>query len=124
MMPLYCYTDDGSGAAKEEWFAMGKAPKSIEWGGMTRTRDIGMEQRGMSTACPEHTSMAVGCHPEQAAEYTKNAVKLGCHSTTFSDKTGEASFGKGGTGRAEKNRYLRATGYHNFDAGYSDATPK
>jgi len=60
-------------------------------------------------------SVAAGCHPDQAKEFTEKAREAGFTGVTF-NKEGDAQF----TTRGQRAGYLKHIGMCDRDAGYSD----
>ncbi len=123
-MTMYSYRDEESGAYIEQVFAMGEAPETVEFDGITMKRDRQSEWAGRRPDTrADYSSIAIGCNPVQALEYTKNAHRHGCNGTHFDPDTGRAMWGSGSAGRAERKKYCRTFGYTDQDAGYSDPVP-
>ena len=68
---------------------------------------------GPSSNWPQ-TSAAMGVHPDQIEEATKDSQKMGVP-TEFNSQ-GDAVF----TSRSHRRRFLRASGAHDHDGGYGD----
>jgi len=115
-MATYCYSREGEPKVVEAEFPMGAARPFIVKDGKTFMRDIGAEHRNiidLPSLDGEIRTMSMGCHPDQAAEFTANAHKHGCKNTHFDPRTGEGVWNSKGA----KKKYCRTFGIRDFDGG-------
>lgn len=129
-MPIYCFKREDNGAIIEQHFAMGKAPKYIEFDVFHAVdANQSFEQkrvRANRNIVAEHKkskprnagqwpreSHAFGCATHQAEEFTKRTAAMGVP-TEFSKETGCAVI----TSVSHQRKLLRAMDMHNKDAYY------
>lgn len=88
--------------------------------GRRATRDIGAEQAGMDHHCAlwPRESTAVGVSPKQVKKAYEDSVERGVP-TEFA-ANGDAIF----RDKHHERRYCEAIGFHQRNAGYSDAVPQ
>jgi hypothetical protein len=98
--------------------------------GTEARRDIaGEKEREGATKAPRRigtspgwprTSLAAGCLPKQAKEFTEQARKEGRTGIRFCPKTGDCKY----SDKTEFKKYLEARGFFDNDGGYRDAQPR
>ena len=115
-MPYYCYTNEKTGVTLERFYAMGKAPKSIEIEGLRLLRDIAAEHRGCTVAPGAWPlkSEAAGVHPNQAAQAEAHSRKVGVPTEFTPD--GRAVF----TSARHRKAYCEQVGLYDRNAGPAD----
>ena len=118
-MPVFCYSTEDGSETIEEVFRCGKAPASVTRNGRKYMRDIGAEHgsfRNTPGAWPKWTIMS-GVHPSQRQELAQFLEKSGV--PTQVNAQGEMKW----ESRGHRSKVLRALGYFDKNAGYSDPTP-
>ena len=123
-MPLYCYYDPETGEqfellmSIEEREAMSDEDAAITHKGRYLRRDFVRETGGrINTAWSTPlVSVAMGVHPDQVEEATRDLKERGIRGVEFDRKTGDCKFASRGARRA----YCESLGYIDNDAGYRD----
>jgi putative FmdB family regulatory protein len=117
-MPLYQYECDHCGDAFQEFLPIEEYRRTLPCPccGMDAQRVLGCQLP--ATMGKEWVSDALGVMPSQALEAQEDADSMGVD-VTF-DKAGpDAGIARFRT-RQDRNRYMKAKGYFDKDAGYSD----
>jgi len=115
-MPYYCYTSEDADVTIEEYYPVGKAPKTVTRGDDLFYRDIPAEWRGRkdTSSCWPMKSDALGVLPNQVGEATQELADAGV----------PTSFAKDGRvileSRGHRKKVCEALGYHDKNAGYGD----
>lgn len=108
-MPLYCFTSK-EGETIEEFFSMGKAPKSIRRKHVRYARDLGAELRGGPKSGSRGewpiVCYASGVHAGQAQELRDHFKKHGCQTDVTSE--GDPVY----RDHQHRKRALRCRGIH------------
>lgn len=123
-MPLYCYYDPETHERFEllmpidEMLEKGDDDAAIMHEGRYLRRDFVRETGGrINTAWSTPLiSTAMGVHPDQAEQATKDLQEKGIRGVEFDPRTGDCKF----SSRGARKRYCESLGYRDNDAGYSD----
>ena len=106
---------------KKVYLKGGKEVSRKEWVGKSKIKALFKARRvnTMSTAGWPKKSYALAVNPGDQKEAYEASVKMGVP-THFDEKTGEGIFRSQG----HYNKYQKAFGYFDRDAGYGNVTPK